>query len=562
MIRLQKMLNERFGASCTLPRVPSVRSLSTFQVGGAYLYTICASVPCSESDVQHRKDKDGKIHPRRSPKGHQKVCKCLLCDACGEVSLGRSCGILDTRPEKKNKTDGIEIGEIDIESMIKNVSVNQSSETFATVDSLQVRKSLLIEERTENSQEAKVEKKTVLPDGSVRTETSIERVTRAVTSKLEVRSLQTIERILKITKTRVETQTTETIKNLLSCDIRNSQIREILLEYLDRLWIDKPSPHKEPVHQIHPLSFTDAQRGAAQRRYDLQYLREQDVEYRKECRKYVELGRLKQLMSHCTESLSGEFGTPRLSLEQLCDEGNPFAMHLRNLRAASDDTSRHAIDPLYAKAIEEMTPKLLCMGASDDSAEFNQRFNECLVNGTKTGTPVRSDRLDIDQKNFAPAFDSFTIKGMVDEMTKRGEFIDEDSLTMAVYKRLATNGMSKILLDELFGSFAESILVLAEKSDTDKARLVFVWSQATRLFRLTAHYFAKYTPVRNAATGNIVGFTMIMPTTSPLIKLLDTCQLFAAPWREIQCLSDLAIVCDGSKTGVPSKNVEHTEMFR
>jgi len=560
MISLQNMLNVQFGKAYQLPKSPSVRSLSLFKVDGKYLYTICAKVPCEASELQHRKDEDGNIHPRRSPKEHPKLCKCLLCEACGEVSLGRI-HKLHTKSENKADEDAAPGKDIDIGYMINTISSNKSSKilSVAKMESFQVQRSHVMEERTENSLEAKVEKKITLLDGSVRTETSIERVTRATTSKLEFRSLQTIETILKVTQARVEKRKESTVKKLLECDIHTSQCREILLEHLDRLWIDKPSPQAEPVLQTYSISLTDAQRDAAQRSYDAQYLREYETAYRAECRKYVELGRLRALMYRCTESLSGEFGTTLLSLEQLCDEGNPFAIHLRNLKAATDDMGRREVDPLYATAIEEMTPKLLCMTAGEDSA-FNQRFNECLVSGrSKAGTPVFSDKFEIDQMNFAPEFDAFMIHTIVKDMIELGKCVDADSLTKEVHRRLSRNGMmSRDLLDTIFGSFAESILVLAEKSDTDQARIVFVWAQSARLFRLTSHYFAKYVPVRDV-TGNFVGFK-ITNTTSPLIEQLDKCRL-SVPWREMQCLSDFAILY-ASNHGLPSQSVERTEMFR
>jgi hypothetical protein len=401
------------------------------------------------------------------------------------------------------------------------------------------------EEKRVSSHEVRYEKRTITEDGREKTEVSRNFESRSHTFKLEQRSAVTVRKIIQATSVRTSTFRRDYMSSVLSCDVNNVHSLVVLEAYMKTIAPKLPAIEPAPEIPADP-SLTPQEQRVKNRVYFYEYMRLQDFNRLRHMEKHRVIAQLERDKDTCVQGLSGK---PKVSLECLCRSGNPFALHLRDLRDAQDDCERRFLSPTFMQAVDSAAPPRLL--TANDNAQQIDRVLRGLRASRSTGytpdstLPYTSDRLVVPVEAFAPPLSAKTLALLVRTMLISHTDVTTN-LTVLVRERLHANGLMTV--DELTGvmqSFAEALLLEAQVPHPDMEVMYLMWENAERLFFDTVHFLETYAPIADPHSVDILGVTARRPATSPIT---DHMTAILPGWRTLPALAEFALV---GKTVLP-----------
>lgn len=500
---------------------------------------------------------DGQVQPSRGPRGHPVRCMCVLCDACAELLVSMRAGRVNP-PGKAKKIRASSTAMRPCDDTIPDSSLarmvqDPGSVSHTESSSVELSQSLskrhersvscVHEEKTEYSRESRLEKTTVLSDGSVLTEVDRSYNSQSRTIKLEQRSVETVEIILKVTNTRTEDFRRDYIQRVISCDVYNPHSLVILQAHLESL-LPKPVTNDRPIEVPVDPSLTPRQQMEKQREYNFAYMRQRDRDESDRWESRQQRAKLEHEMYECVQCMSGSSaGSSTALLDKLHAAGNRFAEHLKDLKNANNDEARRALNPRFMEAVEDMTPlRLMC--AKTDAKEIDRRFNNVRVHNAvghyqDPKAPYINDRLVVPVEAFAPPLATSTLALLVRQMMRENRSVERD-LTGLVRDRLHANGvMTVVELTGAMKSFAQSLLLAAHASHVDMQKIDIIWTNADRMFFDTVHFLEEYVPILEEGGSNITGLTIYRPATNPIT---DHMTEIDESWRKLKVLREFRMV--------------------
>ena len=257
-------------------------------------------------------------------------------------------------------------------------------------------------------------------------------------------------------------------------------------------------------------------------------------------------GQLKRQMHDCAQALSGQFpDVTQRTLLELCNDGNPFAIHLQSLERARNDNERRTLNPTFMRAVDEMTPPKIISIKDEGKAVKRSldgvRYRRSVVGyyGEDARAPYISDRLVIPTDAFAAPLSPPTLALLVEQMLRENRSVERE-LTQIVHERLHANGL--MTTREFLGalrSFAEALLLEAQTTSPDDETICIIWENAERMFFDAMPFLEEYSPVCSAGTGAISGLIARRPAASPITVYMDE---ILSTWRTLPALTEFACV--------------------